>query len=133
MTTSGRAVSSMRAISASRRRSCWRLRGTNGAGQPWRARHCTTHVPRKPAPPVTTTRFPCQNPAIELRTRQRLAAVEVGLHHEAHEIGEVDLRLPAELVARLAGVAQEHVDLGWPLEQGIDHHVLAPVQPDVSE
>jgi len=42
----------------------------------------------------------------------------VRIDHHSHELGEVDLRLPAELRARLGRVTSEPVDLGVPGKSG---------------
>src|SRR6266542_4835556 len=131
MIRSGRAAARSRVMSDSLRRSCSRLRGATGSTR--RARSAaTTNDPRKPAPPVTTTRLPAQNPGM-----LGLAAVavprQIGVDHEPDEIDEPDLRHPAQLVPRLGGVAQQEVDFRGPPQCRVDHDVLAPVEPRVRE
>src|SRR5437870_12258786 len=131
MIRSGRAAASSRVMSGSRRRSCSRLRGTTGS-TPRARKASTTKEPRNPAPPVTTTRLPGQNSAM-----LGLAAVavprEIGVDHEPDEVDEPDLRHPAQLVPGLGGVAQQEVDFRGTPERGVDHDVLAPVEPRVRE
>src|SRR5256885_10441422 len=51
---------------------------------------------------------------------------EIAGHHFLDELGERRLRLPAELVPRLAGIADQKIDLGRPEIDGIDaNHGLA--------
>ena len=49
------------------------------------------------------------------------------------KLGEADPRLPPELAPRLGGIGQEQVHLGRPLESGVAHDVLLPVEPDMVE
>src|SRR5438552_1882738 len=133
MIRSGRASASIRTTSASRRRSYSRLRGTNGAGQPRATSAWTTKEPRKPAPPVTTTRLPLQKPAMPSRDGAAALALEIGLDHHLDQFRESHLRRPAELVPRLARVAQEEIHLGRALQQLVDDHVLVPVEVRVGK
>src|SRR3954470_9412605 len=60
-------------------------------------------------------------------------AGEIGIDHHLDEAGEVDRGLPAQLLARLAVVADEMLHFGWTDELGIQLDVLVPIQPDVRE
>src|SRR6266852_163876 len=128
MIRSGRACWSTRTMSASFRRSYSRLRGTNGAGHPRRTRASTTTEPRKPPPPVTTTRLSLQKSAMRLGAIPGAAALEVGVDHHPHQLGESHLGRPPELFLGLGGVTEQNVDLGGPYEERIDHDVLAPIE-----
>src|SRR3569833_4760498 len=49
-----------------------------------------------------------------------LGALEVLVRHLRHQVGERYLRLPAQLLARLARVAEQGLDLGGPKISRID-------------
>src|SRR5262245_22813157 len=55
--------------------------------------------------------------------------MQIGVDHHGDQLVKTDLRLPAELVPRLARVRAELVDLGRPDERRVGDHVVAPVQP----
>src|SRR5262249_17616612 len=59
--------------------------------------------------------------------------VEIGLDHHGDEVFEGHLRRPSEATAGLGRVGLEHVNLRGPVEGGINHHVLAPIEPDMVE
>src|SRR5919106_1658996 len=58
---------------------------------------------------------------------------EVGVDHQVDQASERGLRLPAQLAARLGGVAHQQVDLRRPEELLVHDHVLLPVEPHAVE
>src|SRR6476620_6280767 len=108
-------------VAAASRRSYSAERGTRTSA-PSAARSRVTAVPRKPAPPVTTTALPVQNPAVgsamlaahaDAAARQLvLEQLDVVLDHDPDEVLERRRRLPAQLLLGLRRVALERVDLG---------------------
>src|SRR5215831_19073124 len=55
-----------------------------------------------------------------------LRSLEVLAHHLGHELGELDLRAPPELLPRLGRIAQQRFDLGRPEIPWIDpDHLLS--------
>src|SRR3954447_8405752 len=127
-------------VAAGSRRSCSRAR-TVRTSAPSRSRSRVTALPKKPAPPVTTTALPAQNSgagsAMALAephgaARQLiLEQLDVGVDHDPHELLEGHGRLPAEPLARLRRVPAERVDLGGPEVARVDLDVLLPVDPEV--
>src|SRR5437870_5500361 len=83
---------------------------------------------RLPAPPARITPFIALNVMLF-----GLAALAVVVDHHPHEPGETDVRYPAKLLARLRGVAEEQVDLGWAEVPLVDLHVLLPREAGVAE
>ena len=79
----------VRLVGAGRTRGCAARRA---AGSRAARAHRPRSAPRKPAPPVTTTRLPAQNSAIGATAPfSAAAAVEVGVDHHPHELGELTL------------------------------------------
>src|SRR3954466_8517783 len=75
--------------------------------------------PTMPRWPATNTRSPRLTRslvevvgivAVLLHELVALGGLQVLAHHLAHELGELDPRLPAQLRARLGGVAEEGLD-----------------------
>ena len=58
---------------------------------------------------------------------------EVGLGHDLHEFLELHLRLPAELLLGLSGIADEEFHLGRTLVAGIVAHVFLPIEVQQAE
>src|SRR5262245_21052029 len=132
MITSGRATASIRAMSASRRRSYSRLRGTKRSRTPrWRSASITNE-PRKPAPPVTTTRLSTQESVMSALSGVAVPG-QIGVDHQSDELGEPHLERPAELLPGLGRVAEEEVDLRRTVQGRIGGDVLAPVEARVGE
>jgi hypothetical protein len=52
--------------------------------------------------------------------------LQVGLHHECHQLAERGLWRPPQLRLRLAGVADQQVDLGRAQEGRVDHDEVLP-------
>src|SRR3954454_24636551 len=109
------------------RRSCSEER-TIVVSAPSSSRRRTSGRPRNPAPPVTTTGLPFQNCGLGSATADAyvsagepiLECLHVGLDHDAHGLLERHGRRPAQLLARLGGVATQRVDLGRAVVLGID-------------
>src|SRR5688572_11007309 len=55
-----------------------------------------------------------------------LRSLEVFTHHFSYQLRKPYLRTPAELVARLARVAQQRFDLGWAEVARINSHDFLP-------
>src|SRR5712691_2596285 len=134
MIRSGRASASIRSMSAGLRRSYSRLRGTKGGGQPRSRRASTTNEPKKPAPPVTTTRLaPQSSPSCSLATVVALVPRQVGVDHQADQLGESELGRPSQFLSRLRGVTLEEVDLRRTPKARVDDDVPLPVEARVPE
>src|ERR1700686_3146083 len=80
----------------------------------------TSAAPTIPRCPATKTVLPFNSngvPAIgNLPPRDR----KIACHHVLDQLREARLRLPAELLPRLAGVADQEIDFGGPEIRGID-------------
>src|SRR4051794_23458135 len=85
----------------------------------------TSRLPTKPEAPVTRIVIGPESSA-DCRTM----AGEVGFDHLDDHRLEADRRLPAELLLRLARVAEQDFDLGGPAEARIDHDVGVGVEPE---
>src|SRR3954451_6251021 len=120
-------------VCAGSRRSCSAER-TGRTSAPTSARRAVTLLPRKPAPPVTTTGLPSQNPGEGSDTALTdahgtarelvLERLQIGVTHDLHQLRERHRRLPAEPFTRLGVVAAQCVDLGRAEVARIDLHVL---------
>src|ERR1700686_656785 len=91
-----------------------------------RARRRTSAAPTIPLCPATKTVFPFRSNGVlaigNLAPRDR----KVARDHLLHKLGKARLRFPAELLARLAGVADQKVDFGRAEVHGVDaNHGLA--------
>src|SRR5438270_8657080 len=132
-TTCGRASAKRRSICARSRRSYSAERGANTSRQPRARRPSTTNEPRKPAPPVTTTRLSDQRISSLPAAPRGLERRHVRVHHQARQLPEGRPRLPAQLLPRPRGVADEQVHLGGAVVLRVYFDVAAPVQPRVRE
>src|SRR3954469_13242499 len=77
--------------------------------------------------------YPSPTMPIFIDIRLLRQEVEVGADHQADQLLEVRLRLPAELALGLGRVADEQVDLGRALERVVDPHARLPLEPDLVE
>src|SRR5665213_303752 len=98
------------------------LRPTVMSSTSSRASRRTSADPTMPRWPATKTVLPFSSngvPAIgDLPPGNR----QIAVHHLLDQLGERRFRLPAELGARLAGVADQKIDLGGAEIDGIDPH-----------
>src|ERR1700722_10573319 len=82
----------------------------------------TSAPPTIPLCPATKTVLPSSSNGVlaigDLPPRNR----EISRHHFLDQFREARLRLPAELLARLAGVANQKIDFGGTEIHGIDGH-----------
>ena len=88
------------------------LRPTVSSSTSSRASRRTSAAPTMPRCPATKTVLPFSSNGVlaigDLPPRDR----EIARHHLLDQLGKARLRLPAELLARLAGVADQFVDFG---------------------
>src|SRR5436190_8778220 len=90
------------------------------------ARRRTSADPTMPRWPATKTVLPFSSNGILAIGDLPPRDLEIGGHHLLDQGTKRGLRLPAEFFARLAGVADQKIDLGRPEIDGIDaHHRLA--------
>src|ERR1700756_2722783 len=87
-----------------------------------RASRRTSAEPTMPRWPATKTVLPFSSNGVPAMGNLALGLVKIARHHFADELGECGLRLPAQPVAGLAGVADQKVDLGGAEIDGIDAH-----------
>src|SRR4051794_38349005 len=116
------------------RRSCSARRGTRTSA-PSSPSIRTVGFPRRPAPPVTTTRLPDQKllsgaPPMSIMAVPGHVAGElvfehphVRVDHYPHQLLEAHRRLPAEPFARLGRVAEQRIDLRRPKVARVDLYV----------
>src|ERR1700722_9063901 len=124
-TTCGRAFANQANTAAWSRKST-SLRPTVSSSTFSRASRRTSALPTIPLCPATKTVLPFSSNGVlamgDLPPRDR----EISRHHLLDEFREARLRFPAELLARLAGVADQKIDFGGTQIHGIDtHHGLA--------
>src|ERR1700692_2821561 len=124
-TACGRAFANQANTAAWSRKST-SLRPTVSSSTFSRASRRTSALPTIPLCPATKTVLPFSSNGVlaigDLPPRDR----EVSRHHLLDELGEARLRLPAELLTRLAGVTDQKIDSGGPEIYPIDaHHGLA--------
>src|SRR5215211_764422 len=94
-----------------------------------------TASPRIP-PPTTARSHSSGATDISARLLLRYAACEqlqVGVDHQLHHLVERGRRTPAELLARLARIADQVLDFGGAQVPLVDAHVVGRVEPHVTE
>src|SRR5919112_4527090 len=87
-------------------------------------------------PPPTTARSHSSGAATSASLLLRYAAreqVQIGVDHQLHHLLEGGRRTPAQLLARLARVADQVLDLRRAQEALVDPHVVGRVEPHVRE
>src|SRR5687767_14392074 len=62
-----------------------------------------------------------------------LRELEIVVHHDFHELLELHFWLPAELLARFRGIADQQLHLGGPLIALVVFHILRPIEPEMCE
>src|SRR5438552_9344997 len=75
-----------------------------------------------PRCPATKTVLPCSSNGVLAIGHLPPRNIEIAVHHLAHELRKAGLRLPAELLANLAGVADQEIDFGRPEIGWVDPH-----------
>src|ERR1700689_4255683 len=80
----------------------------------------TSAPPTIPLWPATKTRLPLSSNGVLAIGHLTPGDCKIAGHHLLDEVGEARLRLPAELLVRLAGVADQEIDLGRPEISRID-------------
>src|SRR3954463_6460234 len=92
-------------------------RGTNMSAGEFSLSLRTTLDPRKPEPPVTSTRLPSQK--FMARSNCSVGSfglgLQIGIDHNADEFGELYLWTPIQLLAGFRRIAHEHIDLRRPV------------------
>src|SRR5262249_20209590 len=86
------------------------------------ARRRTSALPTMPRWPATKTVFPFSSNGRLAIGDLALGDLQIARHHFLYELGKARLRLPAELLARLAGVADQQIDLRWTEIDRVDAH-----------
>src|ERR1700722_6349520 len=124
-TACGRAFANQANTAAWSRKST-SLRPTVSSSTFSRASRRTSAPPTIPLCPATKTVLPFSSNGVlaigDLPPRNR----EISCHHLLDQLREAGFRLPAELLTRLAGVADQKIDFGGTEIYGIDaHHGLA--------
>src|SRR6202011_1835914 len=86
----------------------------------------TSAAPTIPPCPATKTVLPFSSNGVPAIGNLPPGDFEIACHHFLDKLREARLRLPAELFPRLAGVADQKIDLGGAEVHGIDaNHGLA--------
>src|ERR1700753_269376 len=81
--------------------------------------------------PATKTVLPLSSNGMLAICDLAFGILQIAGHHFLHQIGEARLRLPAKLLPRLAGIADQKVDFGRTEIGRIDaHHGLAGLDVD---
>src|SRR5580692_8389631 len=88
------------------------LRAAVRSSTPSEASRRTSAPPTMPRWPATKTRWPFSSNGVLAIGHLAPGDCEIAGHHLLDEFGEARLRFPAELLVRLAGVADQKVDLG---------------------
>src|SRR3954453_12155197 len=101
-------------------------------GTPARSRSPTRGPPMNPPAPATSTRSVIAR-ARHLAGQLIVQGRDVRVHHQLDELLEPHPGLPAQLLLRLAGVAQEVIYLRGPVVVRIDFDVLIWVEPLAGE
>src|ERR1700693_3386192 len=96
------------------------LRPTVSSSTSSRARRSTRAPPTIPVWPATKTVLPFSSNGVLAIGNLVPCDRKVCCDHLLDELGEARLRLPAELLARLAGVADQKIDFGRAEIHGID-------------
>src|SRR3954467_3903019 len=120
-TACGRAFSNQRLTAAWSRRSTssrWTVRSSTSS---WRSRR-TSALPTMPRCPATKTVLPFSSNGVFAIGNLPPRDLKVAHDHLLDELGERRLRLPAQLLSRLAGIADQEIDFGRPEIHGIDAH-----------
>src|ERR1700743_2770232 len=71
----------------------------------------TSALPTIPRWPATKTRLPFRSNGVLAIGYLAPRDLEIAAHHLLDEVGKARLRLPAELLLRLAGITDQKVDL----------------------
>src|ERR671914_1618990 len=112
-------------------------RSSTTASRPGRRRFNSRATAKPTIPPPMTARSHSAGGAdISAGLLLRYSApeeLEVCIDHQTDHLLEACARLPAELLARLAGVADQVLDLRGTKEAGVDPDVLVGIEPDVVE
>src|ERR1700690_1228922 len=85
-----------------------------------RARRRTSAPPTIPLCPATKTVLPLRSNGVLAIGNLAPRDCKISRHHLLDELGEARLRLPAELLPRLAGVADQKIDFGRAEIHGIN-------------
>src|SRR5258708_39928448 len=72
--------------------------------------------------PATKTVLPFRSNGVPAIGNLPFRDLEIAGHHFAYQLRQTRLRLPAELLARLAGIADQEIDFGRPEINRIDPH-----------
>src|ERR1700756_2956580 len=88
-------------------------------------------APTMPRCPATKTVLPFSSKGVLAISDLQSGLAQIARHHFLDELRKARLRLPAELLLRLAGIADQKIDLGGPEIDGVDpHHGLAGLLVD---
>src|SRR5438552_3596971 len=120
-TTSGRALANQPNTADWSRRSS-SSRSTVNSSTFSRASRRTSAEPTMPRCPATTTVLPFRSKGVPATGNLPFGDLEVAGHHFADQLGERRLRLPAEFLARLAGIADQEIHFGRAEINRIDAH-----------
>src|SRR6185312_11687156 len=82
----------------------------------------TSALPTMPRWPATKTVLPFSSKGVLAIGDFAFRIFKIACDHLLHELGEARLRLPAELLPRLARIADQHIDLGRAEISRIDPH-----------
>src|SRR4051794_22859342 len=139
-TTCGRFAANQPETPAWSRKSSSRC-ATVSSSTPSRASRRTNAAPTIPRWPATKTDLPFRSNGIFAIGNLPPGGRKIARHHFLDELREARLRLPAELLARLAGIADQEVDFGrteirridandrfagLPVDAGFRHALAAP-------
>src|SRR5436190_12025501 len=95
---------------------------TLSSSTPSRASRRTSAAPTIPRWPATKTDLPFRSNGIFAIGNLPAGHCKIASHHFLDELGEARLRLPAKLLARLAGVADQEIDFRRTEIRRIDAH-----------
>src|SRR6266536_2971504 len=98
------------------------LRGTVSGSTFSRTSRRIRADPTIPRWPATKTRLPSNSNGILAIGNLPFGHQEVRCHHFLDELGERGLRRPAQFFARLAGIADQQIDLGRAEVYGVNAH-----------
>src|SRR5438552_6200126 len=93
-----------------------------GSSTSSRASRPASAPPTMPRWPATKTVLPFNSNAVLAIGDFALRGHQIACDHSLHELGEGRLRLPAELLPRLARIADQHIDLGRAEISRVDPH-----------
>src|SRR5918992_611685 len=113
-------------------------RSSTTASRSGRRRVSSRATARPTIPPPTTARSHSAGGAVAISAGLLLRdsapeEVEIGIDHQTNHLLEACPRLPPELLARLAGVADQMLHLGRPQEARVEPNVLLRIEPHMVE